>query len=225
MNTIMGSFGAYESRPQRRYVTVLSALFCVVVFLLCVPTLAHAITRTIPDNPANSYKRGVESWRYFSAGNAGSGASVTRGSRKDTAKVTRTIMYELSGTSRGIQLNIRKRLRLVYEVYKSGAQKGKIYRFYKPSMVTIEKNCRYYRIFRLVTNTKSTLLDYGLTEEGEGIGAYEERTVFTLPRQFPMRRDALTELLRQAFNIDNGGKLYTYRVRAHGAFGAVSVTY
>ena len=208
---------------SRRYISTVFLLTCI-LWGGCVQVSA-AWTGSIPEKTTRQLKNGVKSWKYLSSNTLGVGASITTGSRKDTKRVTRTILYKTSGNKRNVNLDIEKRLMVRYEVYAEGNQKGKLYRLYKPTMTTLEKTCRYLKVFRLTTSTKSTLLDYGIDEQGRGVVRFDERTTFTLPQQFPLRRDGLTQLLRQAFKIDMSEQVTTYLVEPNGSFGRVSVSY
>lgn len=207
----------------KKWVTFQILIIC----WLCFGTvqLSGAWTGRIPERTTRQITHGVKSWRFAASNTPGVGASITSGSRKDTARVTRVIAYGLQGNERNVQLDIEKRIVLRYEVFVKGPKAGKLYRFYQPTAVTVSKTCRYLRVFRLTTSAKTTLLDYGVTKRGCALTHFAERTTFTLPQQFPMRRDGLTQLLRSAFKIDFGNHISSYLVEPNGSFGQVSVSY
>ena len=184
---------------------------------------AYAKTGSIPEKPGSSFVDGVESWKYI-GGSQGVGGQITAGSRKDTVKVNRTITYRVKGAKRNVNLNIEKRISLKYEVYSRGSRKGRVARVYKPTTTIIEKECRYLGVFRLTTSTKSLLMQYGATSNGHGVTMFEEHNSFKLPRQFPLKRDGLTELLRQAFSIDLGSSTKIFNIVPSGSYGKVVIT-
>lgn len=189
----------------------------------CFTGQAYATTVQIPNVGGRSVQDGIESWRYIGGNQSGSGCTVSRGTRKDTIKVTRNIQHLVKGNKSNVNLNIKKQIVLKYEIFSSGTQKGKIYRVYKPSTRIILKECRYFRIFKLTTHTKCTLLEYGLGLAGGGFAQFEDSTSFTLPQQFPFKRDAFSEFLRRLFHIDMGTSQKEYKISPLGAYGTVSV--
>lgn len=193
--------------------------------LVLVPSSAFATGGVLPENPTKQLKFQTASWRYYSVGKTNTGAIVSRGSKENTKRVSRTILYTNTGDRRGLNINIRKRISLRYELYDKGPNKGKVYRLFKPTLTTLEKTCRFYRIFRLTPHLSTSLLNYGVLPSGEAVFSFEERMSFTLPRQFPLRRDSLTEFLRQLFHIEGKTQITTYRISPRGDCGTVSVSY
>ena len=210
---------------KKKLCVLVSIVFGILCVGLCAAYAApaQALTLRIPNAPGASATQGIESWRNV-AGNQGTeGCSLSRGTRKDTVKVTRTIQYLIKGNSNNVRLNIEKRIVLKYEVYTQGPNRGKVYRMYKPTTRVIQKECRYLGIFKLTTRTRSTLVGYGLGLAGDAYGQLEETTAFTLPRQFPFKRDVFTEFLRGLFHIDLKTSQKEYRIVPSGSYGYVSV--
>lgn len=197
----------------------------VLASLFLAPSAAGAAGGVLPENPTEQLKFQTVSWRYYALGKANSGAVVARGSKENTKRISRTILYTNTGDRRGLNVNIRKRIALRYELYDKGPKKGQVYRLYKPTLTTLEKTCRFYRIFRLTPHLSASLLNYGVLPSGEAVFTFEERMSFSLPRQFPMKRDSLTEFLRQLFHIEGKTQITTYRISPKGDCGTVSVSY
>lgn len=206
----------------RSHMVILLGAVFLGLFAFCM-TEAQAVTVTIPNVAGKSVKSGIESWRYVGGNQNGTGCFVSKGTRKDTVKITRTIQYLMRGNKNNVQLNIEKQVILKYEVFSSGPQKGRVYRMYKPTMHVVLKECKYLRVFRLTTHAKSALLEYGLGFKGDGVAQFEESTYFTLPQQFPFRRDAFTEFLRRLFRVDFKTSQKEYVIAPGSAYGSVSV--
>lgn len=205
-------------RPQEKLV-LRAVILCLVAVLWSgvVPALAYCRTVTLSTQAGKSVRVDDERWEY-----EGKAATVTRGSRNTTRKVSRTIRYTLAGRQGGLKARIVKRIVLKYEIYVSGPLKGRIYRLYTPRCVLEEAEARYLYLVRLTVHTRSTLTQASVDRSGHARVGFHESNSFTIPRQSIIKRDSLSDLLRSlvSINLENYNRFYTI---TPGGYGTVRV--
>lgn len=200
-----------------------SAVLMSTVILLSAPSHVMAKPITLVEKTNVKVGNTVSKWYYSTARDQRVAATISKGVRKDTSKVVRTVRNEIKGVARGISLDIAKEITLTYEVYTSGPQLGKIYRINKPQIKHLSKNARYLSVFNLSVSPKVEVVAYHVNKNQSATVRLREQTTFTLPRQFPLKRDVFSELLRKSFNIQSKPIEHTFTILPQGQYGTVQL--
>jgi len=202
---------------------MLSVVICTLMIAFGCSGAVEARARNLPESGGKQVVLGIESWRYADSNSFGILSGVTRGTRSDTRKVVRSIEYAMKGYGRGIKLDIMKLIRIKYEVYSEGPRKGKLYRVYEPTVTSESKMAYYLGLFRMTVSQKSSVLEYGIRQNGIGVVVLRDAYTFKLPRQFPFGYNSLTDLLRQAFKIDSGCMERTFTIVPNKNYATIEI--
>lgn len=200
--------------------TLLLAGVCISIIL---PVSAFAKPITLTEKKQVKVGDDVSKWYFTTARDSHVAAQISKGRRKDTAKVVRTLRNDIKGKARGITLDISKEIKLTYEVYTSGPKKGELYRINKPEIKHLKKSARYLGIIKLTSKPRVEVISYDISSDGSALIVLKEQTLFTLPRQFPMKRDTLTELLRKSFKIESKQVERRITIVPKGSYGTVQL--
>lgn len=214
---------ALSKRALKITAMVIGALLVSAAVLAIDPVSLAAKPVVLTEKPQAKVGNKISVWYYSSARDSKVAATISKGIKKDTTKVVRTIRNDIKGMSRGVSLDISKEIKLTYEIYTSGAKKGELYRINKPQIKHVSKKARYLGLIKLTVSPKIEVVSYSIDQKGRAVVLLTEQTKFTLPRQFPLRRDTLTELLRQSFNIESKAVERTIVVMPQGQYGTVQL--
>lgn len=213
---------AYKS-PMQIAIALCAACLLIVASMVPLPAYA-AVTIKMPERVNATQRKDINYWTYQYSNKSGVAAQVSKGVRKDTEKVSRTLLNEIKGLRRGINLRLAKQVKINYEVYKSGPKKGQIYRVYKPTIKHTSKTASYLGVFRLSVSPNVRVTSNYVDSRGRGIVKISEQTTFKLPQQFPIRRDAFSQMLRQQFKIQSAQATRTFIITPNKNYGTLSIT-
>jgi len=205
-------------------VAVLVALAALLLSGVVSPEISQASTRylRIPEAVGSSAVDVEESWGYTVGTSPQLGAIVSAGTRSDTKKVTRTFKYQIKNSKLGLKMDIVATNVVRYEVYTSGPNKGKIYRFYKPTIVNQSGTASYLLIWKLTPKLTNEVFP----PETSGAG-YRYRLrhtlTFSFPRQMTIGRDQLSELVRKVFRFSFGPYERIINLVPDGQYGYLRV--
>ena len=173
----------------------------VAVAAFTLPGTAAATTSylRIPERVGDYAVDREEHWGYTS-GTSSLGGTVSPGARSDTRKVTRTFTYRIKGSKLGLKMDISTLNTVRYEVYVSGPNKGKVYRFYAPTVVGKGGTASYLLIWKLTPKLVNTVLSVEPAGSGYRYRIRHDLS-FTFPRQITIGRDQLSELVRRVFRL------------------------
>lgn len=185
---------------------------------------SYAATRLrIPEKLNTSVRDDLCTWAHIRSNQSGVPAIISRGIRSDTEKVTRVIESRIKGFRRLLTLDLSHEVSFKYERYAKGAKKGSLYRVFKPEIKHTKKTARYLGVLRLSVSPKVSVSSYGINKAGQAYVILKEQTVFTLPRQFPLKQSSFIELLRKAFKIQSVPVYRSYILSPNKGYGSLSV--
>lgn len=194
--------------PTARGATLLAiaaAVFVLAGLALTAPSRAVAVqTLRIPEKVGSWATSGNERWGYDYSSVAGLGGTVSNGARSDTRKVTRTLVYRVSGDRAGLKLDVRALHTIRYEVYVSGPHRGAVYRVYKPTVVLRSASATYLLLWRLSVKMANAVISVIGTPAGGSTYIARHAITLTLPRQATVPGGAVGEVMRRYFSLVSG---------------------
>lgn len=219
--------GVSRRRTLDRAIRALAVVVVVLAAMgaaVAVPRRAYASSAMVIPERVGSFARAEgERWGYLYSNTNGVGATIGRGARSDTRKVTRTIEYGVVANKGGLKLSAIAEHTVRYEVYVSGEKRGQIYRVYQPKIKLRSASGRLFYLWKLKVSLKSTLLS--LTEVAGGGEVYKvkHQISVTLPRQPLLPRNRWIELARQLAEAKTGPYVRSIAIVPNGGWGRLVV--
>lgn len=167
---------------------------------------------------------GSERWEYTTPFESGTSAVITKGSRKDTKKITRIFTHTVSNSGLGLNIKWVSTNTIKYEIYVSGPNAGKIHKVFKPTSKKKEIKATYLYLFNFTIKPKVVVSSPLILTNGTARYSVQQQATITMPRQFPLKRDFLSDLIRRLFKFNFYNFTHTYTIYPSTSGGYVTVT-
>lgn len=216
---------AREARSRTRVQLVVAGALLIAGLLVAgAPVQAHAArSLVIPEGVGSYLRAGGERWGYLYSGQRGLGGTVTKGTRSDTRKVTRTIEYGIGANERGLKFDAVAEHTVRYEVYVSGPSRGRIYRVYQPKVTFRRASGQMLMLWKLTVSLKSTIVSRADTASGGEVYRVKHQVTLKLPRQPLLPKSRWVELARQLAQASTGPYTRTVSIVPNGGWGTLVV--
>lgn len=200
-------------------------VFATIIMIVIIP-VATAIGRevSIPERGGPVSYGGYETWRHIQSSAEFGGAVVVRGGAKNTRRITRIVEHVIAAKRRGLSISIVNHIKVTYDLYSAGPNKGAIARVLKPTITRKEVKASLLGLIKLTVKLKNTVGASVGRSDGSQTFSTRHTISLTVPRQPFISRDSVTELIRQVLRFNLFDFAHTYRIVPGLPVGGIRVS-